>query len=108
MKSTNKKKVEEGTERATVYLADTRVEFSTRANKAKSKLTSNESGTLAGNIAELFNSKEFPLNLCACMGPIGDDLYCTCKMAREGLVPTNIWSDEKKAELCAALSKYKT
>ena len=46
-------------------------------------------------------------NLCACMGPIGDDLYCPCKMDQMGLVPTKIWTDENKAELISVLRKYK-
>lgn len=45
------------------------------------------------------------INLCSCMGPIGDDPMCPCAMRNAGLTPTEIWTPEKKAELEAALSK---
>lgn len=43
--------------------------------------------------------------ICACMGPIGEDPYCPCKMKQEGLTPTELWTPEKKAELESALSR---
>lgn len=39
------------------------------------------------------------MNFCACIGPIGTDPYCPCKMKREGLTHTPIWTEEKKEEL---------
>ena len=45
-----------------------------------------------------------PFSLCACMGPIGDDPLCPCAMTNAGLVPTPIWTDEKKDELRTVLN----
>lgn len=45
------------------------------------------------------------ISACACMGPIGTDPLCPCAMKRAGMEPTNIWTDEKKAELELALGK---
>lgn len=44
------------------------------------------------------------INLCACMGRIGDDPYCPCEMRSRGLTPTNLWTPEKIAELDRALA----
>lgn len=45
------------------------------------------------------------INLCACMGPQGDDPYCPCEMEQKGLPCSNMWTDEDKVNLHAALSK---
>lgn len=45
------------------------------------------------------------INPCACMGPIGNDPECPCRMRAKGLTPTEIWTPEAKAELDAALTK---
>lgn len=44
-------------------------------------------------------------NMCACMGPIGDDPMCPCAMRNAGLTPTEIWTPEKKAEFEAVMAK---
>lgn len=43
------------------------------------------------------------MNMCACMGPIGDDPHCPCRMQAMGLTPTEIWTPQARAELDAAL-----
>ena len=43
------------------------------------------------------------ISFCACMGKIGNDPYCPCEMRRKGLEPTNLWTEEEKARLHAAL-----
>lgn len=45
-------------------------------------------------------------NLCACMGPNGDDPYCPCEMDRRGLVATDPWTPEKVAEPHRVLDEY--
>lgn len=45
------------------------------------------------------------INMCACMGRIGEDPYCPCEMTAKGLTPTNTWTPEKIAELEQALTK---
>lgn len=42
------------------------------------------------------------MTICACMGPIGDDPECPCRMRAKGLTPTPIWTPESLAELEAA------
>ena len=42
-------------------------------------------------------------NLCACMGPQGNDPYCPCTMVNMGLEPSFKWEDEDKQRLEAAL-----
>lgn len=44
-----------------------------------------------------------PISFCACMGKIGNDPYCPCEMKSRGLEPTNLWTEEEKARLHAAL-----
>ena len=39
------------------------------------------------------------IKICACIGPIGSDEYCPCKMKEKGLPCSNAWTDEKKKEL---------
>ena len=46
------------------------------------------------------------MNFCACMGPMGSDPHCPCKMKELGLPCSNAWTPEKIAELDAALAKY--
>jgi hypothetical protein len=38
------------------------------------------------------------INACTCMGCIGSDPYCPCKMKQLGLTPTELWTPEKIAE----------
>jgi len=45
------------------------------------------------------------MNPCACMGPIGNDPECPCRMRAKGLTPTPIWTPEAKAELKAAFEE---
>lgn len=45
------------------------------------------------------------MSLCACMGPIGKDPLCPCAMRRAGLEPTQVWTEEKKAELYKVLDE---
>lgn len=44
------------------------------------------------------------INVCACMGPQGNDSECPCKMKAKGLQPTG-WTEEEKERLTYALSK---
>ena len=46
------------------------------------------------------------ISVCACMGPIGDDPYCPCKMESLGLPSSNVWTPEKIAELDRVLKSY--
>jgi len=43
------------------------------------------------------------MTACACMGPQGNDPVCPCRMRAMGLVPHDIWTPEKVAELDEAL-----
>lgn len=43
------------------------------------------------------------VSACACMGPIGNDPLCPCKMRQAGLEPTEIWTTKSQRELKAAL-----
>lgn len=45
------------------------------------------------------------MNFCACMGPIGNDPECPCRMRVKGLIPTEIWTPEAKAQLKDALNE---
>lgn len=45
------------------------------------------------------------MELCACMGPQGDDPVCPCAMRRQGLQPYNNWTPEKIEEFKAVLAK---
>jgi hypothetical protein len=36
------------------------------------------------------------MNICACVGPIGEDVYCPCEMVDKGLTTTLIWTTEKR------------
>lgn len=56
-------------------------------------------------IQDARNGQGMTLNLCACMGRIGTDPYCPCEMRSRGLTPTRIWTDEKVAELNAAMAE---
>lgn len=47
-------------------------------------------------------SNDLNLSACACMGPIGEDPYCPCRMRQMGLEPTLIWTPEARARLDAA------
>lgn len=40
---------------------------------------------------------------CACMGAQGNDPLCPCAMRAAGLVPTQIWTPEKREELEQAM-----
>lgn len=51
--------------------------------------------------SSLLASKEY--GPCACLGRIAGDPYCPCEMRRRGLVPSDSWTPEKKAELTAVL-----
>jgi hypothetical protein len=52
-------------------------------------------------MALLINGQE--VSMCACMGPIGDDPHCPCKMQSLGLEPTPVWTPESTAQFHAAL-----
>lgn len=45
------------------------------------------------------------IDVCACMGPQGDDPYCPCVMITKGLKPTDPWTPEKVEELNKALKE---
>lgn len=47
------------------------------------------------------------MNLCACVGIIGTDQHCPCKMTALGLIPTPLWTEENKEELRSILDKFK-
>jgi hypothetical protein len=42
---------------------------------------------------------------CACMGPIGIDPECPCRMRAKGLTPTEIWTPEARRQLDEALKQ---
>lgn len=42
---------------------------------------------------------ESDIQLCSCMGPIGNDPFCPCVMRQRGLSPTDMWTEERVAEL---------
>lgn len=44
-------------------------------------------------------------DLCACLGPQGNDPVCPCQMQQQGLVPSNQWTEDDKKELHRALSQ---
>lgn len=46
------------------------------------------------------------IKLCACIGPVGNDPYCACKMQELGLKGDYEWSEEKIEEFKAVLEKY--
>ena len=46
------------------------------------------------------------LQLCACMGPQGDEPYCPCEMSRMGLESTaGRWTEEQIEQLKQACKK---
>lgn len=46
------------------------------------------------------------IGLCACMGPVGADPHCPCKMRSMGLEPTNLWTPKKVEELKLFFAAY--
>lgn len=48
---------------------------------------------------------DWPMSPCACLGPIGKDPYCPCKMRQNGLEPTNMWTQEDIKNLSDAVEK---
>ena len=43
-------------------------------------------------------------NICACLGPQGNDPVCPCMMRSQGLEPSNQWTEEDRQRLNAALN----